>query len=812
MSEHGVLAGVTRPIFVVFALLGLSLIVLSAVALIESPGYQWRIAIIGVLCAAVLEIPRLRVGSVAHRTPVITLPVIGMLALEIVIPLAVAVGVAVFGVLVVELLRTRRVFVSLYRAGLTGAGGLCAALVYIGLEAASVPGMLASASAAVAYVAFVITAETLRMRYATAMYDRGGRGVLSVPRVLIVMIGYAAFAAGIIEWNEMFSTGISGELALFVVFLALSMVVALEKLLIRTAIMRQRLLGMIAGVAALNASTFATSPRRETPSDGASGTEAACDLTEMLCRAVSDTVGVESITVRDRPAQRGEIGVAVSLTAGSVQHLVARRDPMDREFSIDDERALRALAHTADVVARAQTDIDSLIVRANTDPLTELPNYGAFQESLAHVNATRGPDDALAVLFFDLDNFKRLNDRFGHQVGDSVLQQVGRRLRTLVSAGDVVARVGGDEFVVILTGLCTLAEAKARAEVILDGVSQPITVAGLVHSSVLSMGLAYSAHRETNMTALIQDADRSMLAVKRSRRTVGPAHESSLSITGHTVSPLNEIVRRALDENLLQLAFQPIVSLVTHEIWAFEALVRYTDAELGPISPPALVEKARSLGRLDDFTRQVGTKAMLAAEELRLIDPRVVCMTFNVELEQILPDRLGAFFENLAVRHASVSVCLEMNERSVATVSPSARTQIEHLRDLGILIALDDYGSQDSSVDALVRLPMDILKIDRSLVDDLTDVRQREVLTALQGFGDNLEYSMIVEGVENQFMADQLRLIGIRAAQGFHYGVPATLEHTLTRLDRHGVSALLPMPSTALPTAALPALDSAPQS
>ena len=311
MSEYGVLAGVTRPIFVVFALLGLSLIVLSAVALIEAPGRQWRIVIIGVLCAAVLELSRLQVGSVPHRTPVITLPVISMLALEIVIPIAVAVGIAVFGVLVVELLRTRRLFVSLYRAGLTGAGGIVASLSYLGLEAAVVPGIIASAVAAIVYVAFVTTAETLRLRYTTDMFDRGGRGLVSLPRVLLVMLGYGGLAAAIIEFNEMFSAEISVEVALIVVFLALTLVVALEKLIIRTVIMRHRLFGMIAGVAALNASTFAMSPRRETPSDGASGTDAACDLTQMLCRAVSDTIGVESVTVRDQPARRGEIGVAV---------------------------------------------------------------------------------------------------------------------------------------------------------------------------------------------------------------------------------------------------------------------------------------------------------------------------------------------------------------------------------------------------------------------------------------------------------------------------------------------------------------------
>jgi EAL domain-containing protein (putative c-di-GMP-specific phosphodiesterase class I) len=259
---------------------------------------------------------------------------------------------------------------------------------------------------------------------------------------------------------------------------------------------------------------------------------------------------------------------------------------------------------------------------------------------------------------------------------------------------------------------------------------------------------------------------------------------------------MNDIVARAIDEDLLELAYQPIVSLVTGQIWAFEALVRYTDPELGPLSPPLLVEKAKSLGRLDALTRQVAVKAMAAAADFRLLEPRIVCMTINVEAGQLLPQRMGDFIVDLAEQYPGISLCLELNERSVARVTTAVRAQADHLRDIGIMIALDDYGSQDSSVDALVRVPMDILKIDKSLVDDLDDVRQREVLTALQGFGDNLEYSMIVEGVESVEMATHLTALGIRSAQGFHYGMPWNLEKTLARLEEFGAAAVLPVRAT----------------
>ncbi|WP_377010783.1 putative bifunctional diguanylate cyclase/phosphodiesterase [Cryobacterium melibiosiphilum] len=782
----------TRPVFVVFAVVAFALIIISAETAIVTPGRQWPVIVLGVLCAAALEIPKLQVGSVRHRTPVITLPVIALLSLETVLPLRIAVGVMVTGVLLIEVTRTHSWAIALYRAGLTGFGGVICSLVYLGLGGLGVPVLIKAAVASVVYVGFVIAVETIRMRYTRTTFDLGGKPMLSPRRVLLVAGGYAAIAAIAAQWNHAFTDGTNESIGVVVVLLTLTLIAAAEKLVIRSVIMRRRLVGMIAGVADLNASTFVETPRRDVSTDGASGTDAAADITEMLCRAVSRTVGVESVTVRDAPPVPGEIGVVVALTAGTEQYVVARRDPMDRGFTRDDELALRALARTADTVVTARSDIGGLIVRANTDPLTGLPNYGAFQVALANINEHRNYDEALAVLFLDLDDFKKLNDRFGHQSGDSVLHELGRRLRRAVGPHDVVARVGGDEFVVILTRLTSLAEAKAMAEEILSAASQPLRVGDNQFTMVLSMGLAYSARQESDVSLLIHDADQSMLAVKRSRRAGGPSNESSLSISEHRSTAMDDLIAHAIDDDLLELAFQPIVSLVTGQIWAFEALVRYTDADLGPVSPPALVEKAKSLGRLDALTRQVAIKAMRAAADFRLEDSRIVCMTFNIEASQIVPGRLGDFVEILADRYPEISLCLELNERSVSRVSAEIRAQVEHLRDAGIMIALDDYGSEDSSVDALVRLPMDILKIDRSLVDDLADIRQREVLTALQGFGDKLEYSMIVEGVENAFMAEQLQMLGIRAAQGFHYGMPESYAVTMHRLERFGAKAVMP--------------------
>jgi EAL domain-containing protein (putative c-di-GMP-specific phosphodiesterase class I) len=264
-----------------------------------------------------------------------------------------------------------------------------------------------------------------------------------------------------------------------------------------------------------------------------------------------------------------------------------------------------------------------------------------------------------------------------------------------------------------------------------------------------------------------------------------------VSIAAHRSTRTNDIVARAIRDNKLLLAFQPIVSIDQGKIWAFEALVRYVDPELGPISPPSLVARAKSLGLMNELTKQVVTKALEAAEEFRRLEPGIRCMTVNVELGQISEDELGPFIRDAARAHPDLSLCIELNEHSLRSVTADLRRDAKLMQDAGILIALDDYGSDDSSVGALVRIPMDILKIDKGLIDDLGDVRQREVIKALQGFGDNLGFTTVVEGIENQSMVDVIVELGVRSAQGYYYGRPISFARTMDRLRRGGTRATL---------------------
>jgi diguanylate cyclase (GGDEF)-like protein len=468
------------------------------------------------------------------------------------------------------------------------------------------------------------------------------------------------------------------------------------------------------------------------------------------------------------------------------EYLVASRKSGGAPFTPDDELALDAIGHIASETARVRGAYDTLLDQVDRDSLTGLPNYNSFQRSLVRLNEDRAYASGIAVLFIDLDQFKRLNDTEGHHVGDEVLATVATRLRASVRPHDFVARVGGDEFVIILTKLQSLAESKQIADRIVANVGAPATLHGREYRPYVSVGLAYSGHQETDPQSIVVDADHSMLAIKKSRRQGGPSFESSIGISPHRSSRINEIVAKAIDDGMLNVVYQPIVNTVDDKIWAFESLVRYTHPELGRISTSSLIEKAKGLGRMDPLTKQVIAASLKAGREFRKVVPGITVMTINLEVEQIRDEHVGAFLKEIVPKYPDVTLCLELNERSTKDIDDDLRLQAEHFRELGMLIALDDYGSEASSVGALVRIPMDILKIDRSLVDNLDEARQREVVRALQGFGDAFDYSTIVEGVETQDAVDILIGIGVRHAQGFFYGRPVPLAQTMSRLKTHG--------------------------
>jgi diguanylate cyclase (GGDEF)-like protein len=667
------------------------------------------------------------------------------------------------------------VVVALYVVGISVVSGVAFVVVHNELTRAGVWSAVAYTLATLAYFVIALVVEFVRNRGRWNIDHSFGVSALSPMRiagsvVLVAAVSTAmnAVDSAVIPWLERDS---DARLSPLVLLLAatLFLVIAQRRKFRRV----HELLGGVVTAAV------------DLPWATEVGLRKALELRAKMVLRASET------EERTAPPGPGEMGSRVRLESGLDEYIVASRRLGAPPLGGEEQQALTALAHMASETVRIQNDVDSLERRANSDPMTGLPNYGAFQSALVEANENRSYHSGIAVLFIDLDNFKKLNDSRGHHTGDELLKAVAARLRNSVGVRDFVSRIGGDEFVVILTELQTVDQSKDIADTIIRDINMPLMLDGQEFRPVVSAGLAFSGHREIDAQLLVVDADRSMLQVKRSRRHGGTLDGSSVSVASHRSTRTNDIIARAITENRLTLAFQPIVSIDQGRIWAFEALVRYIDPELGPISPSSLVARAKSLGLMDELTRQVVVKAMDAAEKFHAVEPSIACMTVNLDLGQISEDHLGPFIRAVAGSHPNVSMCIELNERSLRSVTDDLRREAEAMQDAGVIIALDDYGSDDSSVGALVRFPMDILKIDKSLIDDLGDVRQREVIKALQGFGDNLDYTMIVEGIESPDMVDVMVELGVRSAQGYYFGRPQSFRQTMDRIRKFGTAAVI---------------------
>ncbi|PPH25536.1 putative bifunctional diguanylate cyclase/phosphodiesterase [Rathayibacter toxicus] len=498
------------------------------------------------------------------------------------------------------------------------------------------------------------------------------------------------------------------------------------------------------------------------------------------------SIDADTIEVRDEPASGTEIGSAMLLPGGRTHYLVASKQVSAVPFGVEDEQILDALAHMATDTLGARDSVESLRRYVDRDPLTGLPNQRAFQSALATFNRERRPFEGIAVLFIDLDDFKNLNDGRGHHVGDKMLCLVGQRLCTVAEEGGFAARVGGDEFVLILRGLCSSEDARHRAQALIQELSAPEAVAGDTLAPVVSVGVAFSAYEEPDPSTIVIEADRAMLAVKRGRGRAGRERSSTMDVTSVQVDPLQEAAARAVRDSGLDLVYQPIVDLNTGHIWAFEALVRVEDPVLGAIEPSALIAQLRGLDLLDDLTVQVVEKAMSAAVSFRNTGSGVDYMAVNVDLEQLAAERLGNYLAEMPRRFPGIRLCVELNERSLNVADDALRAQAQRLRDAGVMIALDDYGAEGSSASAVATFPLDILKLDRTLITELAvEQRQREIVRAMQAFAVAVGVRAIVEGVESEETVTLLRELGVTDVQGYVFGLPGTrrgVEHRLVTL------------------------------
>lgn len=415
------------------------------------------------------------------------------------------------------------------------------------------------------------------------------------------------------------------------------------------------------------------------------------------------------------------------------------------------------------------------------DPLTGLPNRVLFVDRLAHALVRRSGNDSVAVLFLDLDDFKVVNDSLGHAAGDELLRLVAERLLGVLRAEDTACRMGGDEFAFLLEG-APRGRIDAVVHRILHALGEPFDLAGKPVRLTASVGVAFGKPgTATDVGAdaageILRDADTAMYAAKTMGKGRVQHFERGMDEPLKRRRELRSALERALEGDELLLEYQPIIDMCDGGLLGIEALVRWNHPQLGrlmPIDFIGLAEDAGLIGRLGEWVLRRAAADTVSSG---------VMVSVNVSAHQLghgtLPSVVAGVLSETGIEPSRL--LLELTETTLATAGAGSEAELQALQALGVRIALDDFGSGYSSLEYLGRLPIDILKIDRALVERVDDEPQRqEVLRAIGQIATALGIETVVEGIEREAQRDVLLGLGFCRAQGYLWAPALPLDDAL---------------------------------
>ena len=436
-----------------------------------------------------------------------------------------------------------------------------------------------------------------------------------------------------------------------------------------------------------------------------------------------------------------------------------------------DDRNVQGVVVTASDIGQRKALEEQLTHQALHDPLTGLPNRLLFKERLEHAIEQRSePNVYDAVLFLDLDDFKTVNDSLGHFAGDEFLIKVAERLRGNARSGDTVSRFGGDEFALLLADI-SKKDARYLANRILESMKEPFWIEDHAVNGSLSIGLVFADGDKPDATDLLRDADTAMYVAKaRGKGRVevfSPAmHEIAVGRLG-----IEAEVRVGIKEQQFEVYYQPVLSCASQAVVGFEALVRWNHPQRGLLLPSAFMGIAEETGLIlplgEQVLMQACKQAVLWQRRYPANPPMSVAVNLSArELTQpSLLDRISKALKDSGL--APESLILEITETVVLPKSHRIVEKLEALRSLGVRLAIDDFGTGYATLAYLHDFPVDIVKIDKSFVDGISDEPAGAFSNAIIALARDLSLSTIAEGVERSGQLERLNDIGCDLWQGF---------------------------------------------
>lgn len=437
-------------------------------------------------------------------------------------------------------------------------------------------------------------------------------------------------------------------------------------------------------------------------------------------------------------------------------------------------------------MAGSQTDITA---RKVYDPLTGLPNRILFMDRLEHAlqRFKRQKGDLFGVMLLDLDRFKIVNEGLGHNLGDRLLIQLSRRLKTCVRTGDTIARFGGDEFIVLLDEMKDNSDAVRVAERIQQSLKKPFHIQGQEVFTTVSVGIALSTTGYERGEDVVRDADTAMNRAK----ALGKARHEMFDRAMHTQSAqrlqLETDLRKALERSEFRVRYQAIVSLEDKSLAGFEALIRWIHPKRGMVNPDEFISLAEETGLIINMDHWVMREACRQTLEW---EGRYGPLTISVNLSAkqfAQPNLVERILENLEATGLSPEYLkLEITESALMDNTDKAADIIASLKSHKIKLGLDDFGTGYSSLSYLHRFPVDTLKIDRSFISRMEQTSENAaIIKTIVALAQNMDFQTVAEGIETDSQLACLKELDCRFGQGYYFSKPLTPEEAELLLQEY---------------------------
>jgi diguanylate cyclase (GGDEF)-like protein len=516
-------------------------------------------------------------------------------------------------------------------------------------------------------------------------------------------------------------------------------------------------------------------PLRETPRDLAFCSHAILQPGDVMVveDATHDARFADNALVQQDPHIRFYAGAPIVAGNGQALGTLCIIDHKPRRIDAEDRQFLANLAANASDLMDLHLSNLALSDAATRDPLTGLANRSSFESELEVTMESAFAGRPFALLHIDIDGFKPVNDRHGHAVGDEVLRQMGRRLSSSIRASDFPARIGGDEFAIILTDPASQEIATRVARRLIADLGAPLEVEGEQLAVTVSVGCALALRHGTTAAEVARAANEALHMAKRNGRhqlVIADEVVSALGDASHNSIEIN--LARAIESDALKLQWQPYFRTADGALTGYEALVRWTCPQLGHVAPSTFIPVAEASGLIGALDEWVLRKACAAAAAM----PEPLTVSVNLSAYWFSRGELVRLIRSVLEETGlpPQRLILELTERTIITHTESARRSMEFLRSLGIGFALDDFGTSYSSLNYLRKLPFDTIKLDRSFVIGLGSDPQAEALAgAIIHLGHALGMKVCAEGVETNQQMAYLTQGQCDLAQGYLLGKPA---------------------------------------